>query len=219
MRKYEVAYLAANGDGHVAARLAPATALFEAPFMGFARGTLIATPEGSVAIEDVQPGMCVVTVDGGPQTVLWKGATTLVPGASGQSEESGRLVRIPAEMMGPARPSHDLLLAKGARVYQASRGIMVPSGDLIDGEAAFAVIPPSPVRVFHLALKQHACIRACGVEVETFHPGAHVGKALTRPEIKALYASLFPHLRGVEEFGPLRFPRPEESLSNPLVLS
>lgn len=217
MRKYEVSYLAPNGDGHAVARLAPATALFESAFMALARGTLIATPEGPTAIEDIKPGMTVATVDGGPQTVLWTGATTVVPGAPGQSEEAGRLTRIPAEAMGLSRPSHDLLLGLGARIYRANRGVMIPASDLIDGEAAFAVTPPSPVRVFHIGLRHHACIRAGGIEVESFHPGEAL-KKLTRPEIKALYMSLFPHLSGPDDFGPLRIAREAEDLGNALYL-
>ncbi|MEM9438108.1 MAG: Hint domain-containing protein [Pseudomonadota bacterium] len=206
MRKYEVAYLAANGDGHVAARLAPATAIFESPFMAFARGTLIATPEGPTAIEDIQPGMAVSTVDSGPQKVLWKGATTLVPGAAGQSEEAGQLTRITQDAMGLQRPSHDLLLGFGARLYQANRGMMVPAARFIDGESVFAVRPQSPVRVFHLALQHHSCLRAAEMEVESFHPG-NAPQSMHRAEIRALYLSLFPHLRTLDDFGPLRVSR------------
>ncbi|MEM6277024.1 MAG: Hint domain-containing protein [Pseudomonadota bacterium] len=210
MRKYEVSFLAPNGDVESVARLAPATALFESAFMAFARGTLIATPEGALAVEDLEPGMKVLTVDGGPETVMWTGTTTVVPGASGQSEEAGRLTRIPADTMGLHRPSHDLLLGLGARIFRVNRGILVPASDLIDGEAAFSVTPPSPVRVYHFALRHHACIRASGIEMETFHPGDTL-RRLTRPEIKSLYMSLFPHARDADAFGPLRISRDEDA--------
>ncbi|MEM1233323.1 MAG: Hint domain-containing protein [Pseudomonadota bacterium] len=210
MRKYEVSFLAPNGDVENVARLAPATALFESAFMAFARGTLIATPEGALAVEDLVPGMTVLTVDGGPETVVWTGTTTVVPGAAGQSEDAGRLTRIPADTMGFQRPSHDLLLGLGARIFRVHRGLLVPATDLIDGEAAFSVTPPSPVRVYHLALRHHACIRASGVEMETFHPGDTL-RRLARPEIKSLYMSLFPHARSAEDFGPLRIARETEN--------
>ncbi|MEL6690180.1 MAG: Hint domain-containing protein [Pseudomonadota bacterium] len=209
MRKYEVSYLDRSHQEVSVSRLAPATALFEAPFMGFARGTLMATPEGPVAIEDIHPGMSVSTVDRGPQTVLWRGSTTVVPGAAGQSEESGRLTRIPADAMGLHRPSHDLLLGYGARVFRANRGHMVPATDLIDGETAIPVSPPSPVHVFHVLLERHACIKACGIEVESFHPGATL-RSLVQRDIRALYLSLFPHMAGLDGFGPVRIPRLDE---------
>jgi len=210
MRKYEVAYLAPNGDGHSVARLAPATPLFETPFMALARGTLIATPSGPVAIEDIQPGMDVTTTHCGALPVLWKGATTIVPGAPGQTAEAAQLTRIAQDAMGLQRPSHDLLLGFAARLFRAGRGVLMPAHALIDGESVFAVHPPSPVRVFHLSLARHACLKAGGIEVETFHPGA-VGRHLHRPEIRALYLSLFPHLRSLDEFGPLEIPRDETS--------
>lgn len=209
MRKYEVSYLAPSGEELSVSRIAPATALFEAPFMGFARGTLIATPEGPVAVEDIYPGMPVSTGDHGPRTVLWRGSTTIVPNAAGQSEQSGRLTRIPADAMGLQRPSHDLLLGHGARVFRANRGHMVPAADLIDGETAIPVTPPSPVHVFHLLLERHSCIKACGVEVESFHPGATLGLLVQR-ELRGLYLSLFPHMSGLDGFGPVKIPRIDE---------
>ena len=209
MRKYEVAYLAPNGDGHSTTRLAPATSLFEAPFMALARGTLIATPMGPVSIEDIQPGMMVSTIADGPLPVIWKGATTIVPGAPGQNDCAARLTRVACEAMGMQRPSHDLLLGFGARVLRKAHGVLVPASSLIDGETVFNVQPPSPVRVFHLALPHHACISANGVEVETFHPGLFSGKRL-RPEIHSLYMSLFPHMSVLEDFGPLRITRSGE---------
>ena len=210
MRKYEAAYLAANGDERSITRLAPATGLFEAAFMGFSRGTLIATPDGTVAIEDIYPGMSVMTDEDGAQRVLWKGATTIVPDAPGQSSQAARLVRMPAETMGLQRPTHDLLLGRGARVWRESRGLMVSGATLIDEDVAFAVMPQSPVRVFHLALAQHCCIRANGIEVESFHPGEALSR-VTRPELRGLYVSLFPHLTSLAGFGPMRFLREAEA--------
>ncbi|MEM1236500.1 MAG: Hint domain-containing protein [Pseudomonadota bacterium] len=209
MRKYEVAYLLPNGDEHSSTRLAPATPLFESAFMALARGTLIATPMGPVAIEDIQPGMMVSTLSDGPQPVVWKGATTIVPGAPGQSEEASILTRVPGDAWGMQRPSHDLLLGFGARILRATQNILVPATTLIDGDTAFSVQPPSPVRVFHLALPRHACIQASGINVETYHPG-DIPRRYLRPEVQALFLSLFPHLDNLNDFGPLRVGRSGE---------
>ena len=126
MRKYEAAFLAPNGDMRTVTRLAPASLTFEMPFMAFARGTLMATPSGPVAIEDVQPGLELSTLNGRAQRVLWKGSTTIVPGAPGQNPEAAALARIPADAMGLSRPSHDLLLGCGARVYRTGQGLLAP---------------------------------------------------------------------------------------------
>lgn len=209
MRKYEVSYLTPSGQEEYENRRAPALRMFEMAFMGFARGTLIATPYGPIAIEDIYPGMIVSTADQGPMKVTWRGATTIVADAPGQNHEAGRLTRIPADAMGLQRPSHDLLLGMGARLFRANRNMMVPANDLIDGETAIPVAPPSAVQVFHLMLERHACLKACGVEVESFHPGAAL-RSLANRDIRTLYMSLFPQLNGVHGFGPVKFARLDE---------
>ncbi|WP_147127326.1 Hint domain-containing protein [Shimia ponticola] len=224
MRKYEVAYLASNGDGMTAARIAPATVTFETAFMAFARGTLIQTSDGYVAVEDLFPGMDIMTADQGPQPLMWMGATTIVPGAPGQTEAATRLTRIATETFGPGRPTQDLMLGYGARLFRATHrdhpmGHFKKASELIDGMSAVDIYPPSPVRVFHLALKGHARLIANGVEVESFHPGALNGLR-ARSDLEALYLSLFPHVRSIEEFGPMAYPRDVDDLkgTDPLVL-
>ncbi|MEL6913708.1 MAG: Hint domain-containing protein [Pseudomonadota bacterium] len=188
-------------------RLAPASAAFEAPFMALARGTLLATPQGPTAIEDIVPGMDVTTLDGTARPVLWKGATSLLPGTGSQSEEARQLIRIPAGAMGILRPSHDLLLGFGARIVQ--RGRMVRATQLVDGEAALAVRPQSPVECFHIALPEHGAVRANGLDVETCHPGP-AARHFARSDMRQLFLSLFPHVEDFADFGPLRFPRAVE---------
>ncbi|MEL6550024.1 MAG: Hint domain-containing protein [Pseudomonadota bacterium] len=207
MRKYEVAFLTPENTVQRTTRLAPATALYETAFMALARGTLLSGRDGPIAIEDITPGMVLALSDGRERRVLWKGCTRIVPGARGQSEETGQLTRIPAEAMGHARPSHDLLLGFGARLLQ--RGQMVPAPTVIDGETAFAVRPPSQVECFHIALEEHGAVRANGLEVETFHPGP-AARTFRQPETRQLYLSLFPHVESLDDFGPLHFARAVE---------
>jgi len=225
MRKYEVAYLAGNGDGMTVSRIAPATVTFETAFMGFARGTLISTTQGPVAVEDLYPGLTIATADQGAQPLVWMGATTIVPGAPGQSEAATRLTRISTDALGPGRPAQDLMLGYGARVFRATHrdhpmGHFIKASDMVDGMSAVDIYPPSPVRVFHLALRSHSRLIANGLEVESFHPGALHGLR-SRSDLEALYLSLFPHIRSFQEFGPLSYPRDVDetaNASNPLVL-
>lgn len=225
MRKYEVAYLAANGDGMTASRIAPASPTFETAFMAFARGTLISTTEGPVAIEDLFPGMEVITADHGPQPLLWKGATTIVPGAPGQSQDATRLTRVATEAFGPGRPAQDLMLGYGARIFRATHrdhpmGHFKKANQMVDGMSAVDIYPPSPVRVFHLSLAVHSRLVANGVEVESFHPGV-LRSLRSRSDLEALYLSLFPHIRVIEDFGAMAYPRDvDEALASadPLVL-
>ena len=56
MRSYEIAALRADGSLYIGQDKAPAVPLFENAFSAFARSTLITTPQGPTAIEDLQPG-------------------------------------------------------------------------------------------------------------------------------------------------------------------
>ena len=78
-RRYEVAYLSNEGEVITANRVAPAMEIFEEAFSAFSRGTLIATPDGPVAIEDLVPGQLITTEDG-PRMLRWRGALTVIPG-------------------------------------------------------------------------------------------------------------------------------------------
>ncbi|MEM1301737.1 MAG: Hint domain-containing protein [Pseudomonadota bacterium] len=225
MRKYEVAYLAGNGDGMTASRIAPASVTFETAFMAFARGTLISTAQGPVAVEDLYPGAELATAEDGFQPLMWMGATTIVPGAPGQSEAATRLTRIATETYGPGRPAQDLMLGYGARLFRATHskhpmGHFKKPSELVDGMSAVDIYPPSPVRVFHLCLRSHGRLIANGVEVESFHPGA-LRSLRSRSDLEALYLSLFPHVRSIEDFGPLAYPRDVDDAvpgADPLVL-
>jgi len=215
MRRYEVMWLDDRGDIAERTAVAPAVPAFEAAFAAFARGTLFATEAGPVAIEDLLPGDRVRTVDAGFQPVLWRGATTIVPGARGQSPLMGSLTRIAADALGIARPMPDLVLGPLARIYHRTEavqritradGAFLPARDLIDGCNVIELTPPSPVQVFHFGLAAQHRVLAQGVELESHHPGTLHELGL-RGDALALYMSLFPHRPDLASFGPMRFSR------------
>ncbi len=215
MRKYEVAHLEPNGDIGEMRRIAPATAAFENAFGVLARGTIVATELGPVAVEDLLPGDRVKTVEDGYQTLLWRGAITVVPDAAGQRREMGRLSRFSADALGIARPMPDLVLGPCARLYNRSRaaqaiargdGAFVPGRDYLDGINVIELTPPSPVQVFQLGFRDQQRILANGVEIESHHPGTLHELGL-RGDVLRLYLSLFPHVSHFADFGPMRHPR------------
>lgn len=215
MRKYEVLHLEPNGDIGDFRRIAPATAAFEQAFASFARGTLISTARGTVAIEDLLPGDQVKTVEDGYQTLLWRGSMTVVPGVAGQRREMGTLTRLAADALGIARPLPDLVLGPCARLFDRSRpaqalsrgeGAYVPARDCIDGVNVIELTPPSPVQIYQLAFRDQQQVVANGVETESHHPGTLHELGL-RGEVLRLYVSLFPWVERFDDFGPLRHPR------------
>ena len=214
-RRYEVAYLSAAGSVAQTTRLAPALPQFEDAFSAIARGTLITTDRGTVAIEDLLPGDRVLTMENGPEPILWIGSMMLYPAGATPGFDSGGLVRITSDRFGYSRPHSDLLLGPSARLlHRHSRvaeiigvpSALAPVRGFVDGMGVIRIDPMSPVPVFHLCLAHHRTIRASGIEIETFHPGP-ASDAMLDPELMSLFLAFFPHIRKIEDFGPLAHPR------------
>ena len=215
MRRYEVVHLLPNGDIDDFTRIAPATRAFEDSFGALARGALLKTDRGIVAIEDILPGDKVKTVTNDFQTVLWRGAMMLVPNAAGQDARMGRLIRFSADSLGIGRPMPDLMLGPSARLYHRSptlqrvtghEAAFVPASDFVDGVNIIEVRPQTPVQVFQLGFAAHERIAVNGVEVDSHNPGARHELGL-RGDMLELYLALFPHIERIEDFGMLMHPR------------
>lgn len=211
-RRYTSLWQTADGLLRESEQTAPALPLFDAAHSAFARGTLIATERGPVAIEDLLPGDMLSTLNGA-QPVLWIGSMTLVPGERGPVP--ARLTRIMADAFGIGRPMADLMAGPGARILtrprslRASGGadqVLIPARSLADGQHAFAVTPPRPVTLYHLCLRKHAVITANGLETESFHPGAAFERQIGQMMLTR-FLSFFPHIREPHQFGPVAFPR------------
>ena len=119
MRKYEVASLNPDGSEHYSEHIAPASMDFEAAFAGFAHGTMIATPHGPRAVEDIVPGTMIDTSKGYALPVQWVGKMMLVPSAPVENPEQLRLTRIMADSFGLSRPAPDLCAYGGVSVTSA----------------------------------------------------------------------------------------------------
>lgn len=225
-RRYEATFLHPSGEIGTLSRLAPAMPLFEQGFSAVARGTLIATPQGPVAVEDLAPGTRLTTVEGDPEPLLWSGSITLYPaantdtgGGSPVPAEPARLTRIMVDSFGMGRPITDVVLGPHARVLRRDARLRpvvggteayVPVRALQDGESVIEVAPATPVTVHHLVLARQCTLSASGIEIESFHPGEGFAEMMD-PQLLSLFLSLFPHLKarglGLEGFGEPSFPR------------
>jgi len=119
MRRFEALALGAHGDLIEVTQRAPSHPAFENAFMALARGTILATENGPVAVEDLLPGTKVETRDQGFQTVMWVGSTILST-QTPLAQSPARLFRVPVDSFGPSRPMPDLMLAPHARLLHRS---------------------------------------------------------------------------------------------------
>lgn len=213
-RRVEVTWLDDAGLIQSASRSAPALPQFEEAFGAIARGTLIETESGLIAIEDMEPGQRVATADGRGATVLWIGAMTVYPSGSVPGLESAPLTRVTGDAFGEGRPMPDLMLGPNARLALSggrwarggSNRTSVPASALVDGEAIVAIHPVAPVTVYHVVLCHHATIACAGIEVESFHPGRDFAAKIDI-ELQAMFVALFPMFQGLADFGPLAHAR------------
>ncbi|MBC56392.1 MAG: hypothetical protein CL814_05600 [Confluentimicrobium sp.] len=214
-RRYEVAGLTRSGALIDFTSVAPATPAFEEAFAAFARGTLIATADGPVAVEDLIPGTMIETADNGPMPLLWVGSMMIFPSLPDVAEDAVRLIRVTADSFGLARPAHDLVLGPRARVLFrhtgckqmfGTRSAFAPARSYTDGVNMVSVRPAAPVRVYHLVLDGQQILLANGIEVESYHPGTPAD-VMVDLEMRELFLGLFPHVRNLSDFGPMHIPR------------
>ncbi|WP_246423282.1 Hint domain-containing protein [Sulfitobacter undariae] len=214
-RNYEVAALREDGSLFIGQSTAPATALFENAFSALTHGSLIQTPNGYVAVEDLQPGDMVNTATGEAAELTWVGTTTFSPAETGQRTQ---LVRIMPDAFGQSRPERSLTVGAGARILHtptALRGVadgrqlLTQASKLVDGINVIEINPPTPVRLFHICLSRHAVINVDGIQMETFHPGAHAMRDVSHT-LRDRFISMFPRISHMSDFGPLAHPRTPE---------
>lgn len=213
-RRYEVSWLAPNGDIEDMVKMGPSVPLFQEAFTALGRGSMIPTDAGPVAVEDVLPGSLVMT-SAGPLPLMWKGRTLIAPAAGPNRSGQGQLFRIPADAFGLGRPMPDLVLGPAARLLDrspalrsalAAESALAPLPPMADGMSVIEVTPVTPVQVFHIGFERHCSLAVNGVDVESYHPGQIDPGALS-PEMLELYLSLFPHVTALSGFGPLAYHR------------
>ncbi|WP_425037730.1 Hint domain-containing protein [Primorskyibacter sp. S187A] len=214
MRTIEVAHLLPDLTTKTTRHRVPRLPVYEEAAAAFARGCIVQTVDGPVAVEDLMPGDYVET-SRGPQAITWIGSTQLVTGPGGQGSSLTHLVRVMADSLGPSRPQSCLVLGQGARLLHASQeraadlasaGVLCPARDFVDGVSVIELMPPSPVQMFHIAFRRHATFNIGGIEAESYHPGADIHERLGK-NARQLLLSLFPHLTALGDFGPVTLPR------------
>nr|WP_300309528.1 Hint domain-containing protein [Halomonas sp.] len=133
----------------------------------FAAGSMIATPNGEVAVETLSIGDRVMTASGEQVAVKWIGHQTFRPVASGN--EKLRPVRISAGALEPGKPNRDLVLTASHGVI--IDGLVINAGALVNHGSIDYVSwneLPDTVTYYHIETENHEVILANGTEAETY---------------------------------------------------
>ncbi|MBW4983848.1 Hint domain-containing protein [Mameliella sp. CS4] len=160
----------------------------------FALGTLIATPQGEVAVETLCAGDMVLTADGPAVEVRWIGRQTVVKRFAG---EKAQLVRIASGALG----NHSELFVTGDHGMVLD-GYVVNASALVNGGSIdWVPLSETPERftVYHVETEAHDVVLANGAPAETF-----VDYATRRTfDNYAEYRALYPEDRSIpEQAGP-----------------
>lgn len=131
----------------------------------FFPGTMIATPEGEVAVETLKAGDLVLTADGRTAPIRWMGRQTV----STRFADPMRAlpIRIRAGALADNLPARDLLVSPAHAVLV--EGMLIQAGALVNGTTIVrdhAV--PEIFTYWHIELGDHALVLAEGTPAETF---------------------------------------------------
>ena len=130
----------------------------------FAEGTMIETPAGPVAVEDLVEGGEVLTASGAVRPIRWIGAMTARPAYHPRPNEVNP-VRVKAGAFGERLPRRDVRLSPGHAVFVD--GVLVPVGQLVNG-ATIVQEEVARIRYFHVELDTHDVLLAEGLPCESY---------------------------------------------------
>lgn len=172
----------------------------------FARDTMIDTPDGEVAVQDLGIGDIVTTLDHGPQPLRWVGRRKL-SAAQLMLAPNLRPVRIPAGALGDqlprealtVSPQHRILLRSPIvrRMFETSE-ILIAAKHLIGYAGIDYVLPAEGVEYFHLLFEEHQVVMSNGAPSESLFTGPEAMRALSRDQ-RSEVLELFPELAGADK--------------------
>jgi hypothetical protein len=149
----------------------------------FMPGTLIATPDGSVPVEQLSVGQRVATSTGGTSPVRWIGRQTF---SRWSADELQLPIRIKANAIDENIPSRDLLLSPGHALL--IDGVLAQAGALVNGTSIVRETDaPAIFTYYHVELDDHSLILAENVPAETFIDHVDRGNFDNWNQYEALY--------------------------------
>jgi len=158
----------------------------------FVAGTLIRTPDGDVAVQDLQVGDLVTTQDDGAQPIRWIGQRNVpaygkmapVRIQAGTFGDHGTLMLSPLHRVMICDVLAELLFGEGE--------VLVAAKDLINDKSV-RVIEGGTVDYVHILFDKHQVVFSEGLTTESFLPGPQTTKAFERETVDEICA-IFPEL-------------------------
>ncbi|MDQ7262429.1 Hint domain-containing protein [Paracoccus sp. PS-1] len=171
-------------------------------FPCFARGTLIETEHGPLPVEELRPGMLVMTRDHGLQPVRWVGSR-VVGSRMLETSPNLRPIRISAGALGQGLPGRDLIVSPQHRILVRSKiaqkmfgaaEVLVAAKQLLQIDGIDIAQEIEAVEYFHFLFDRHEIVLSEGAETESLYTGPEALKSVGR-EAQAEIFALFPELR------------------------
>ncbi|MDP3340206.1 Hint domain-containing protein [Frigidibacter sp.] len=182
----------------------------------FTSGTGILTPRGEVAVEALQQGDLVMTLDNGFKPIRWIGSRRL---NADELRANPNLcpIRITAGALGDGLPVRDLVVSPQHRVLIRSaiaermfgnREVLVAAKHLLALPGISADAAVEGVEYCHFLFDQHEVVFAQGARTESLFAGPEALKSLS-PEAREEILAIFPELTELDHG---RLPKPARPL-------
>ena len=146
----------------------------------FTPGTQVRTPDGLRAVETMHAGEMVLTLDRGPQPLIWVGQT-VIGSHDLQKRADLRPVLIRKDAFGAGMPCKDLrvspqhrILISGpqAELLYGEPEVLAAAAHLVDGVHIVTDTSAAQVLYLHLQCADHEILWSDGLPSESYNPGA-----------------------------------------------
>ncbi len=134
----------------------------------FSTGTLIRTPRGDVAVEDLATGETVLTASGEEVAIQWIGHHTVRCDRCFDPTAAWP-IRISAEAFGEGKPDRDLFVSPGHAIWVPfmDDGALIPAAALVNG-GTIAQVEVDKVTYWHVELPDHDILLANALPAESY---------------------------------------------------
>ena len=177
------------------------------PPVCFVNGTLIATADMNIPVENLKVGDMVMSRDNGPQSISWIGKRKF----AGNSPAHLLPIRIKANALGENMPQRDLLVSPQHRILVSdwraeilfdAPEVLVPAKHLVNDSDIRVATDMNDFEYYHILFDTHQTIFSEGLPTESFHPAEMALDSLSE-NARAEVLELFPELANdVASYGP-----------------